>query len=142
MTFKGKRYETIIDIEKLLLVEKSRRKAYDVQLKYAQLKRNMSQVQQLQIEINLQDKYIEELAKIEEELIEAVRLIALELDDRDDIIFLERFIYGTTRKKLMEKYNITIDMYRYSVNKITDDLKDSIYAQDIITFLRKERGRP
>ena len=142
MTFKGKRYETIIDIEKLLLAEKSRRKAYDVQLKYAQLKRNMNQVQQLQIEINLQDKFIEELEKIEGELIEGVRLIALELDDRDDIIFLERFIYGTTRKKLMEKYNFTIDMYRYSVEKITDDLKDSVYAQDIIAFLRKERGRP
>lgn len=138
MTFKGKRYETIIDIERLIMVEKARRKAYDSQLKYAQLKRNMKQVQELEIEINLQDKFIEELEGISEELLEDLRKISLQLGDREALIFLERFILGTRRKDLLEKYHLTLDKYRYAIIKITEELKDSHYAKDVIEFLRKE----
>lgn len=138
MTFKGKYYESIIDIERLLLIEEKRLDAYTIEMKFAQVIRNREKIKELAIQINLQEKFVAELKSVEEEIIDTIEKLAVELDEKDDLVLIRKFVYGFTNTKIMEELNISKSTLKRSLDRINALLQDSYYGSAMTKFLQNE----
>lgn len=138
MIFRGKTYEAVIDIALLTYVEKKRLEAYASELKVAQLVRNKPRIDQINIEMNLQLKYIEELETLLDELTQTITKLALELRRTTDLVFIEKFINGSTDEVVKAKYSLTEERYELCIEEIDKLLNGSKYGTKLKTFLEAE----
>ena len=138
MTFKGKTYETIIDIEKLLMVERFRIDCYASELKHAQIIRNKPRIDQIRIEMNVQLKYVEELEAISKELTENILKLAYQMNKTDDLIFIKKFIEGKDDTVIIEELHLTTEKYQEAINRIAVELENSEYGEKLKRFLQSQ----
>lgn len=123
MTFRGFEYQTVLDIQRTLMVAEAERKVYELDLKTKRLQRNMPMVQELEVSLNIQDKFIESLKALIDDLTEKMNVINNEFNDLEGKIFLEKFLHGTSNTDLMIKYSIS----KSTLFRIFDNIDKHLY---------------
>ncbi len=123
MTFRGFEYQTVLDIQRTLMVAEAERRVYELDLKTKRLQRNMPMVQELEVSLNIQDKFIESLKALIDDLTEKMNVINNEFNDLEGKIFLEKFLHGTSNTDLMIKYSIS----KSTLFRIFDSIDKHLY---------------
>ena len=123
MTFKGCRYATILELERLILVAKVTQKAYEFELKCRILQREKIEAEETEIKLNLQKKFVSELEDLEEELLNQIDIIADNLGDLEAQIFHRKFILGRDNDEIQLELGIErATLFRY-LTKIDEAMK-------------------
>lgn len=120
MTFKGARYESILEIERLLIVARATKKAYEFELKCKRMQCERISASEVEVKLNIQNKFIEELEELEENLLEDMDKIADNLNDIEAKVFHAKFIVGKTNQEIMDELAISETTLKRYYNKISE----------------------
>ena len=91
MTFKGGKYEALLDIWQLLTVNKQLLELYRKELQYKILKKDVD-IASCEVKVQLQENFVREIGLLQEEVVNKVELLATTLSDIETQIFLKKFI--------------------------------------------------
>lgn len=136
MTFRGIEYETILDMQRCLLVAKADKLVYELQLKTYRLQRDKLAVEEAEVRLNIQNKFIEELENIIEDTLDKMDLINDNLCDVDAKVFQQKFIFGKTDAEICSELHISQTYCSNALNRIKVQL-DYKEGQDILKILTK-----
>lgn len=135
MTFKGATYETLIDIERLLITQEAYLRAYELELKFRRLQREKEEIEAVAIKINLQQNFIKELKQLRDDLIEQMDIMLENLNEMEGKIFLRKFVLGKDNQDIMDELAIsTATLYRY-YDSIQKELKETKVGNNLLTSL-------
>ena len=135
MTFKGETYQGIIDIQMLLIVAETQLQAYKAEQKVKRL-RNDPDKHEIAIKINIQEKYINELDNLLEDLLEKMDTLAEGMNDIECQVFIRRFITGKTNEEIMSELHISKTTLFNHFDSIANKMSNQI-GQDILTSLKE-----
>lgn len=117
MTFRGFEYQTVLDIQRTILVAEADLKVIELELKVRHMQRDKISIEELEIKRNIQKNFIIELNNLIENILNDIDLINENLSDLEGKIFMDKFIYGLTNKELANKYPISErQLHRYLSN--------------------------
>ncbi len=138
MTFSGACYETILDIERLICIEEYRLKAYRIKLKYMQTTRNKDGIAETQSLLNLTNDYVNELQKLEEDMLDKIDIFNRSLNDVEMEIFTRKFVKNQDNDEIIrELYLADTSFYRYC-KSIKAKMEESEYGKAILETLKKD----
>lgn len=140
MTFRGLEYETILDMQRCLLVAEADEKVYELQLKTYRLQRDKLAVEETEIRLNIQRKFIKELGEIIEDILDKMDLINDNLQDTDAKIFQHKFIFGKTDTEICDELHIS-PSYLYNATKRIEAQLMSDEGKDILKMLNKQPSK-
>lgn len=135
MTFKGETYQGIIDIQMLLIVAQTQLQAYKAEQKVKRL-RNDPDKHEIAIKINIQEKYINELEILLEDLLEKMDTLAEGMSDIECQIFVRKFIAGKTTEEIMDELHISRTRFFFHIDSIKEKISNPI-GNDILTTLKE-----
>lgn len=135
MTFKGETYQGIIDIQMLLIVAQTQLQAYKAEQKVKRL-RNDPDKHEIAIKINIQEKYINELEILLEDLLEKMDTLAEGMSDIECQIFVRKFITGKTTEEIMDELHISRTRFFFHIDSIKEKISNPI-GNDILTTLKE-----
>lgn len=137
MTFKGATYSSILDLETLIIVWEANLKACQIELKYLSVVRDKNGIAEIGVKINCYEKGLEELNKLEKNLIEKMEAIAEGMNDLESRVFIGKFIDGKDNTSLMNELGVSLPtLYRY-YDSIEKQLEETQYGKDIRESLRE-----
>lgn len=131
MNFKGRIYESILDLEVMLMVNEANLKAERLSLKYALMVRDKDKQQSAEIKINLLTKLIEKLESIVKDLIEKIEEIVDELDNLEGKVFIQKFIHGKSNQKIIDELHISRTVFYRMTDSIDKQLLNTEYGRYI-----------
>ena len=136
MTYKGEAYQGIIDIQILLIVAETQLQAYKMEHKSKRSK-NDPDKHEVARKINIQEKFIDEVSKLLDELLEKIDLISADMRDLETQIFLRKYMIGKDRQDIMDELGICRTTYYNYCKEIDDKLKSTPFGRDLITALQE-----
>lgn len=138
MTFSGACYETIIDIERLICIEEYRLKAYKIKLKYMQTIRDKDGIAETQSLLSLTNDYVNELQKLEEDMLNKIDVFNRNLNDIEMEIFTRKFVKNQDNEKIIQElYLADTSFYNYC-KSIKSKMENTEYGKSILETLKKE----
>ena len=137
MTFKGASYETMLEIERLIIIQKAMLKAYEMELKYRRLQREKEEVEVVLVKINLQENFIKELEDLSNELYEKMNLLLEDLNETEGQVFLMKFVLGKSNEEIMEELAISSRTLYRNFESIQRELEGTNFGNDIKISLSK-----
>ena len=138
MTIKGTTYETIIDIERLIIVCEARLELYELEFKTYTLQRLKVQADETAVKMNIQENFLNKLKERRDMLYEQIDKLSNDLNDIEYNIFKEKFIYGTSNGDIQSKLSIEKTCYHKHLNRIIDVLQTTPYGELITETLKEE----
>lgn len=140
MTFNGQAYETIIELERLIVIQEYAVKAYSQKLKMHQLAREIDQVQKTQVLLNIYTECLTELKNFEEEMLNKIDLFGKELKDIEFEIFVRLFVHNQTNDRIKGELFITDSTFDRYNKAIKEKLKASATGRQILEILKRKEG--
>lgn len=137
MTFKGASYETMLEIERLIIIQKAMLKAYEMELKYRRLQREKEEVEVVLVKINLQENFIKELEDLSNDLYEKMNLLLEDLNETEGQVFLMKFVLGKSNEEIMEELAISSRTLYRNFESIQRELEGTNFGNDIKISLSK-----
>lgn len=131
MTFKGATYSSILDLETLMFVWEANLKALKIEFKYYQTIRDTYNLRETQIKINVYEKGLNELQKLEEELLAKIDALNSESNDTQNKVFALKFIKGYTNDRIMEELHISKATLFIYFDRIDKQLENTSYGKQI-----------
>ena len=131
MTFKGATYSSILDLETLVFVWEANLRALRIEFKHYQTIRDMYKLQETQIKINVYEKGLNELQKLEEELLSKIDALNSESNDTQNKVFALKFIKGYTNDRIMEELHISKATLFIYFDRIDKQLENTSYGKQI-----------
>lgn len=138
MTFSGASYESMLDIERLIYIERSRLRAYEIKLKYMREIKDKDGIKETQFLMNLCSNYVEELNKLEESLLEKVDIFNMQLGDTESNIFIRKFIKAQDNQKIQNELFLSPAAVSKYCKAIKDKMMNTEYGKQILEVLKKE----
>lgn len=134
MTFKGGKYEALLDIWQMLTVNKQLLELYKKELQYKILKKDVD-IASCEVKVQLQENFVREIGNLQEEVVNKVELLATTLSDIETQIFLKKFIIGQDNKVIMEELEISqATLYRHFDN-IQEQLEGTSHGQELLEVM-------
>ena len=140
MTFSGVSYESMLDIERLIFIEKARLKAYQIKLKYMRETKDKQGIQETQFLMGLCNNYINELDKLEEDMLEKIDMFNRQLNDIEADIFIRKFIKNQENQKIEKELYLSPAAVSKYCKSIKEKMMTTEYAKDILNTLKKEES--
>lgn len=131
MTFKGVTYQSLIEIERLIIVQEAVLKAYELELKFRRLQREKEEVQTVLVKINLQENFITELKQLREDLIEKIDILLENLNETEGKVFLRKFVLGKDNQEIMEELAISQPTLYRHYDSIQKELEETKCGNDL-----------
>lgn len=136
MTFKGAKFETLLDIEQLCLAENTKLKILKAKLQNERLQREYTY--DTEVQVNIQSKFVKEIQGYRDTLIHQMNVFANELNDKETQVFYERFILGTSTVEIQDKLAISEpSLFRY-LKTIENEMNTKPSGKSIETMLKKD----
>lgn len=134
MTFKGGKYEALLDIWQMLTTNKYLLEIYKKELQYKRLKKDLD-VSACEVKVKLQENFVNEIANLQEEVVNKVELLSSRLSDIETQIFLKKFIIGQDNKIIMEELGISqATLYRHYDN-IKEQLDGTVHGKELLEIM-------
>lgn len=131
MTFKGATYSSILDLETLMFVWEANLRALRIEFKHYQAIRDTYNLRETQIKINVYEKGLNELQKLEEELLAKIDALNSETNDTQNKVFTLKFIKGYTNDRIMEELHISKATLFIYFDRIDKQLENTSYGKQI-----------
>lgn len=138
MTFNGVTYQTIIEMERLIVVTEQMIKMYNAKLKVDELSRNLTSITETKALLNIQVNFLNELKTIEKEMLDEIDIINNSFNDIESKIFICKFVNNMTNKQIKYEFDLadtTYDRYCANINK---KLNETETGQKLLKFLKEE----
>lgn len=136
MTFRGATYETIIDIERLIIVSECRLDIYNLELKKAVKQCNKVELEEVKIKINIEEKFLEEIKERRDFLLEEIEKLNHDLNDTEFKIFISKFIKGKSSGEIESELHLSHSRYHEICQNISRVMENTPYGSDIIECLK------
>ena len=136
MTFKGVTYESIVDIERLIIVSECRLDIFNLELNKCVMQNDKVGADEVRVKINLENNFLNEVKERKEFLLEEMDKLANDLNDMEYKVFIAKFMKGKTNKEIQSELFITERWLMKICNKIWLVMKDTPYGEDIMECLR------
>jgi hypothetical protein len=134
MTFKGGKYEALLDIWQMLTANKYLLEVYKKELQYKRLKKDLD-ISSCEVKVQLQENFVREISNLQEEVVNKVELLANNLSDIETQIFLKKFIIGQDNKIIMNELGISqATLYRYFDN-IKEQLDGTSHGTELLEVM-------
>lgn len=134
MTFKGGKYEALLDIWQMLTANKYLLEVYKKELQYKRLKKDLD-ISSCEVKVQLQENFVREISNLQEEVVNKVELLANNLSDIETQIFLKKFIIGQDNKIIMNELGISqATLYRYFDN-IKEQLDGTSHGKELLEVM-------
>lgn len=137
MTFNGASYESILDLEKLVVIEQAKLKALKLKLSTLQKLRDKDGIEDTLVAIGIQKNYVNELEKVERILLYKVDLFNRSANDIESKVFISKFVKNKTDDGIKHVYKLTDEEYSKICNDIYEKLKSTEYGEHILKTLQK-----
>ena len=131
MTFKGATYSSILDLETLMFVWEANLRALRIEFKHYQAIRDTYNLRETQVKINVYEKGLNELQKLEEELLAKIDALNSETNDTQNKVFTLKFIKGYTNDRIMEELHISKATLFIYFDRIDKQLENTSYGKQI-----------
>lgn len=126
MTFKGCRYASILELDRLLHVAKIVGRAYEFELKCKRLQRDKISADEVNVKLNLQNKFIEELESLEDDLLNQIDIISDDLNDLEAKVFKLKFILGKDNSTIENELSIS----RTTLNRLYSQIEEAMKTDE------------
>lgn len=137
MTFKGVKFETILEIWQLVATSECLLKCYEAQLENKRKARDPD-VNAWDVKVNLQRNFVQEIKSLQEELINNIEVLSASLSDVETQIFLKKFITGEDNEKIMDDLSISSStLYRHYDN-INVQLEGTTHGKELLEMLKND----
>lgn len=125
MTFKGLKYEQLIDIKLLQLEAVAYLNMLQESLKNYSKQRDINLIEKYKILVDLQEKYVAYLNRASKALYNDFNKIGNSLSDIEQAVFYYKFIVGLTNQEIQDKLAICRTAFFNNCDSIEEKLKDS-----------------
>lgn len=129
MTFKGTTYECIMDFLRLKVVAQANLKAYNVEKEMASKIRDTIKNREVMQKIIVQEKFIEELNKIEKAFIKELKKIAENTSDIEFAVFVYTFVYGMQPLETQRELGISNATYYTHIYNIKERIEGTPFEK-------------
>lgn len=119
MTFRGLEYQTVLDMQRCLLVAKADLKVLELQLKTYRLQRDKIGIDETEIKLNIQKNFIYKLDKTINDILDDIDLINESMGDIEAKVFQLKFIFGKPNYVITKELHIG-DTTLYKILKNID----------------------
>ena len=138
MTFSGATYESMLDIERLIFVENARLKAYQIKLEYMRKTKDKQGIEETQFLMGLCNNYVNELNKLEEDMLYKIDIFNRQLNDIEANIFIRKFIKSQENQQIEKELFLSPAAVSKYCKAIKEKMLSTEYGQSIINTLKKE----
>lgn len=119
MTFRGFEYQTVLDMQRCLLVAKADLKVLELQLKTYRLQRDKIGIDETEIKLNIQKNFIYKLDETINNILDDIDLINESMGDIEAKVFQLKFIFGKPNYVITKELHIG-DTTLYKILKNID----------------------
>lgn len=135
MTFKGVKYETILEIWQLITTNEYLLKCRELELEHMRKVRSPD-LNQSEIKVNLTRNFVQALHDLQDDLVCKIDQLSESLSDIETQIFLKKFIVGETNEKIMDELSISSsNLYRHYDN-IHLQLENTTHGKELLEVLK------
>lgn len=135
MTFKGAKYETILEIWQLITANEYLLKCRELELEHMRKVRSPD-LNQSEVRVNLTKNFVQALHDLQEDLVDKIDQLSATLSDLETQIFLKKFIIGESNEKIMEDLSISSsNLYRH-FDHINLELESTTHGKELLEVLK------